>query len=253
MAMMIALHRWLGTWERHVDACIVLSAFQKDLMTATGLPGAAIHIKPNFYADPPGVLPWNRREDKIVFIGRLGEEKGVQILLQAWREWGVEAPLLEVIGDGPLKNSLVEAVSGCGLAGRIVFRGQFPFDDAQISLSRARLLVLPSLWFEGFPMVIREAFALGVPVAASRIGPLPDIVEDGVAGALFEPGNPADLLRVVRNLWTDQERLAVMGLKAREIFKARYTADVNYRMLMDIYEAALQRRRAKIHHVLGEA
>ena len=249
MAAMIALHRSLRTWERHVDACISLSAFQKDLMVGAGLPEAAVHVKPNFYADPPETLPWDRREEKVVFIGRLGEEKGVQVLLEAWREWGAEAPLLEVIGDGPLRKTLAAVVSEYGLDGRVVFRGQLPFDEAQRCLSHGRLLVVPSLWFETFGMVACEAFALGVPVAASRIGPLPDIVEEGVAGALFEPGNAADLLRVVRGLWSDRERLAAMGRGGRKLFEEKYTADANYRMLMEIYEAALQRRRAKRHPV----
>ncbi len=94
-------------------------------------------------------------------------------------------------------------------------------------------------------MVIREAFALGVPVAASRIGPLPDIVEPGIAGAVFDPGNPEDLLRVVRDLWSDQDRLAELARGARKAFESKYTAEANYRMLMDIYGAAVRRRRER--------
>ncbi|MFH1858259.1 MAG: glycosyltransferase family 4 protein [Candidatus Omnitrophota bacterium] len=245
MALMIALHRGLQTWKHHVDAFIALSGFQKGLMAEAGLPDAAIHVKPNFYADPPDALPWVRRKDKIVFIGRLGEEKGVQVLIQAWKAWGAKAPLLEVIGDGPLRKALSEAVSGDGLGGKIVFRGQLPFDETQQSLSRARLLILPSLCFEGFPMVVREAFALGVPVVASRLGPLPDIVKEGVAGALFEAGNAEDLLRVVRSIWSDQDRLAELAGGARKMFEEKYTADTNYLTLMEIYEAAIRRRRHK--------
>jgi len=131
------------------------------------------------------------------------------------------------------------------LAGKILFRGQLPFAEVQQRLSLVRLLVLPSLCFEGFPMVVREAFALGVPVAASRLGPLPDIVPEGEAGSLFEAGNSEDLLRVVRGLWSDQYRLEVLARGARKEFEEKYTAAVNYRILMEIYIAAIGRRRQK--------
>ncbi len=194
MALMIMLHRTMHTWRSRVDAFIVMSDFQKCLMARAGLPDKAIHIKPQFYPNPPDPQPWAERVEKVIFIGRLGEEKGVQVLFEAWRAWGLDAPFLEVIGDGPLRISLSQAVVSGGLTNRVVFTGQLPFDETQQHLSSARLLVIPSLCFEGFPMVVREAFALGVPVIASRLGPLPDIVEEGVAGALFEAGNAQDLL-----------------------------------------------------------
>jgi len=245
MAVMIALHRGLQTWKRHVDAFIALSAFQKDLMAESGLSMDLIYVKPHFYPNPPDALPWDRREDKIVFIGRLGEEKGVHLLVQAWKAWGAEAPLLEIIGDGPLKKALVEMTSKNGLSDKIAFRGQLPFDETQQRISRGRLLILPSLCFEGFPMVVREAFALGLPVAASRIGPLPDIVKEGVTGKLFEAGNAEDLLRVVLALWSGQDHLKRLAEGARKIFEQKYTADANYMTLMEIYETAILRRQQR--------
>jgi len=245
MALMIALHRGIHTWSRHVDAFIALSGFQKNLMNQAGLPEISIHVKPNFYPDPPAALPWDSREDKIVFIGRLGEEKGVHLLVQAWKQWGADAPPLEIIGDGPLRETLTETAAKEGLEGKILFLGQLPFAEAQQRLSRVRLLVLPSLWFETFGLVACEAFAFGIPVAASRLGPLPDIVPEGRAGALFEAGNVEDLLRVVRGLWSNQALLSQMAVKARKEFEEKYTADVNYRTLMQIYEAAIHRRKRR--------
>lgn len=245
MTLMIALHRRLKTWERHVDAFIALSNFQKKLMTEAGLPKDAVHVKPHFYPYPPETLSWPHRDEKIVFIGRLGEEKGVQVLLEAWRAWGAEAPPLEIIGDGPLRKALSEAALGGKLEHKVVFKGHLTFDETQQLLSCARLLILPSLCFEGFPMVVREAFALGVPVVASRIGPLPGIVKEGDTGVMFEAGNAEDLLRVIRPLWLDQHRLSEMGTAARKDFEEKYTADANYHMMMEIYDAALQRHHRK--------
>lgn len=92
-------------------------------------------------------------------------------------------------------------------------------------------------------MVILEAFALGVPVAASRLGSMPCLVDDGRNGLLFTPGNAEDLLRQVRAAWGKDDVLALMGGAAREEFDAGYTAGANCRMLMDIYRAAIGHRR----------
>jgi glycosyltransferase involved in cell wall biosynthesis len=118
------------------------------------------------------------------------------------------------------------------------------FTDVQSLMVGSRLLVVPSIWFEGYPMVIREAFALGVPVAASDLGSLADLVDESV-GRRFRPGDPADLLDVVRQLWSEVDSLASMSLAAR----ARYERDLapapNIERLMAIYAAARTRRAAR--------
>lgn len=244
LAVMIALHRRFSTWGRHVDAFIALTEFQRDRLAAAGLPLDRMHVKPHFYADPPSPLPWSERQDKAIFIGRLGEYKGVHVLIEAWRMWGDDAPALEVIGEGPERETLQMMARGWADE-RITFAGQLSFQETQARLARARLLVLPSLCFEGFPMVIREGFALGVPVAASRLGSLPCIVEDGKTGVLFRPGDADDLLAKVKALWGQKERMAEMGKAARNEFERKYTAHANYRQLMAIYEEARQHRRRK--------
>mgnify|MGYP003609736942 CR=1 FL=1 len=244
MALMIALHRRLGTWFRQVDGFIALTEFQKNTMVAAGLPADRVHIKPHFYPDPPVAIPWEQRRPKVVYVGRLGAEKGIQVLIEAWERWGENAPLLEIIGDGPEKNSL-EKMARLNTAETLRFFGQLSFAETQQRLAGASLLVLPSLWFEGFPMVIREAFALGVPVAASRLGSMPDIVSDGENGVLFAPGDADDLLQKLQSLWQDRNKLAEMAVNARREFEMRYTAEKNYLMLMEIYRQAVMHRQGK--------
>ncbi len=242
MAAMIALHRLLGTWRRSVDAFIALTDFQKETMAAAGLPAERIMVKPHFYADPPPSLPWRAREPKAVYLGRLGDYKGVHILLEAWRRWGKEAPLLEVIGAGPERERLERTAQAAGLP--VIFTGQLEFAKAQSRLAAARLLVLPSLSFEGFPMAIREAFALGVPVAGARLGSIPCIVQHGVNGVLFAAGDAGDLLEQVRAAWRTPARLESMAQGAQASFQANYTAEANYRQLMTIYRQAKSDRAA---------
>jgi glycosyltransferase involved in cell wall biosynthesis len=210
-----------------------------------GLPAEKVHVKPHFYPAPPEPLPWDAREQRAVFIGRLGEEKGLHVLLEAWRAWGPGAPALELIGDGPERTTLEACARTHGLNGRVRFSGQLPFAETQERLARASLLLLPSLCFEGFPMVIREAFALGVPVAASRLGSMPCLVEEGINGVLFAPGDAGDLLQRVRGLWNTPERLADMAGKARADFDTKYTEDANYQQLMSIYESAVAVRKER--------
>jgi glycosyltransferase involved in cell wall biosynthesis len=242
MGVMIALHRWLGTWTSQVDAFIALTSFQKDVLCAAGLPRDKVHVKPHFYPDPPSPLPWDKRDEKVVFVGRLGPEKGVHVLIDAWQQLGAHAPFLDLIGDGPERSSIERRLQESGLAGRIALCGQLPFGDAQERIARARLLILPSLWFEGFPMVILEALALGVPVAASRIGSLPCLIEDGISGVLFEPGNADDLSAKLQSLWSSQDVLAAYSIAARKEFESKYTSEINYEILMHIYMRAIECR-----------
>ena len=244
IAAMIWLHRRLKTWESQVDAFIALTEFQKTTLCAAGLTEDRVFVKPHFYPNPPKPLPWTEREAKIIVVGRLGVEKGVHILLEAWRRWGADAPPLEVIGDGPERPKLAAYVAQAGLGEKIIFRGQLAFEEVQSSLKKARLLVFPSLCFEGFPMVIREAYALGVPVAASRLGSMPCLIEEGITGTLFEAGNSEDLLDKVKKAWA-APGLSVWGAASRSEFERKLTAEANHQLLMHIYKSAMDQRKKK--------
>lgn len=237
----IALHRRRGTWDRDVDAFIALTQFQRDLLTAGGLPAAHIHVKPNFFPGEPDVVPWSRRENHCVFVGRLSPEKGVATLVRAWRAWGPQAPELRVLGDGPLRVSLEAAARGANIR----FLGHLPAASAQDEIARARLMIVPSEWFEGFPLVLREAFALGTPVAVSRIGPLPTLVDEGRCGLVFDAFDDVSLLDTVRSAWDAHERLAALAAAGRAEFALRYTTAANAALLMAIYDKALSVRRRR--------
>jgi glycosyltransferase involved in cell wall biosynthesis len=235
LALSVGMHRALGTWTGQVDAFVALSEFQRLRMAESGLPVAKVHVKPNFYPGLPPVQPWQARRPYVVFAGRLTAEKGVASLLRAWQAWGTGVPELRLVGDGELRPELERMAVGLP----VHFLGQIGGDEAQAQIAGARLLVLPSEWFEGFPMVVREAFAFGTPAAVSDIGPLPSIVQHGRSGVVFKPGNPESLLREVRSAWQAPGLLEELGRGARAEFEHRYTEDANYSMLMDIYQKAI--------------
>jgi len=246
LAAMINIHRFLGTWNKQVYAFIALTEFQLEIMANAGLPDKKIHIKPHFYADPPQPTAWNGRLEKIAYIGRLGEEKGVPLLVKTWNEWGADAPMLEIIGEGPEKSLLKKEIDKNNISGKIILAGQLSFEETQSRLASSRMLILPSLCFEGFPMVIREAFALGVPVAASRLGAMESLITPHKNGVLFEPGNSNDICQTVKASWNNQEKLSDMGAAARAEFEEKYTAETNYTMLMKIYQAAIEERQNRL-------
>lgn len=241
LALSVSLHRRIGTWTRHVDAFIALSDFQCERMVSAGLPHDRVFVNPNFFPGNPATLPWKERGSHVVFVGRLTPEKGVASLVEAWLLWGEEAPELRIVGDGPLREEM-ERRAASTTSASIRFLGQVSSQDAQREIASARLLILPSIWFEGFPMVIREAFAFGTPAAVSNIGPLPFIVEHGTSGVVFATDDPCSLMETVRSVWKAPGILKQLSKGARAAFERSYTEDAHYERLMQIYEAALARK-----------
>ena len=242
LASSIALHRRIGTWNKHVDRFIALTQYQREMMIHGGLPPNLVCVKPQFYPGDPEPVAWSLRDDKALFVGRLSLEKGVRDLLAAWKLLGDAAPNLDIIGDGPERTILENQINSDGLD-RVRLLGPLSFDETQKRIARSRLMVVPSTWFEGFPMVIREAFAFGVPVAASRLGSLAELVNERSNGFLFQPNCPEQIAAVARSAWSDQKLLEQLAAGARKSFLTSYTEDGNFASLLSIYDAATAERR----------
>ena len=103
----------------------------------------------------------------------------------------------------------------------------------------ARFLVMPSEYIEGFPMVIAEAFSNGLPVIASRLGTMAEVIEDGVTGLHFQAGDPDDLAEKVSWAVAHGDRMAQMGAAARRVYETHFSDAANYRALMSIYREAI--------------
>lgn len=192
-------------------------------------------MKPNFVVCDPGA----QREtgEYALYVGRLSEEKGPQVLLKAWAQLGVNVPL-KIAGDGPLRDDLGREIGASGLSG-VELLGQVRSEEIAGLLHGACFLVLPSVCYENFPLTIAEAFAYSVPVIASRLGSMAEIVADGKTGLHFSAGDGDDLAAKVEWAWSHPEAMREMGLAARQEYEAKYTADENYKMLMEIYERVL--------------
>jgi glycosyltransferase involved in cell wall biosynthesis len=187
-ASMLLTHRLKDSYLRAVDAYIALTEFARRKFIEGGLPVQLIHVKPNFVEPDPGVR--HGSGDYVLFVGRLAREKGVEALLAAWRQLA-DIPL-KIAGDGPLLESVRAAIASRGESA-VELLGQQPATEIMRLLRGARFLIFPSVWYEGFPRTLAEAFACGVPVLASRLG--------GVAETLAGPSRvPAIGSRGARDL-----------------------------------------------------
>jgi glycosyltransferase involved in cell wall biosynthesis len=233
VAAMLATHRALGTWRKAVDRYIALTEFGRQKFIAGGLPADRIAVKPNFVYPDPG--PGDGSGGYAIFVGRLSAEKGIETLLEAWKSLAGAVPL-RIVGDGPLASMVAEAAAGNPA---ISWLGRQPPEAVQALIGPARFLVLPSRCYETFGRVAIEAFAKGTPVLASRHGAMAEVAEHGRTGLHFEVGDAADLAAKVRGLLAGPDELQQMRREARRDYEKSYTAEVNYRMLLVIYEQAL--------------
>lgn len=242
VARLLYSHRNRGTWREAVTAYIVPTEFMRRKFIQGGLPAEKVIVKPNFHEPDPGLR--ESSDGSVLYIGRLTQEKGVRTLLAAWARME-NAPRLRLIGDGPLRKELELQARKEG-RGKIDILGPRPHSETVSYLKKAKALVLPSEWYEGFPHVILEAFACGVPIVASRIGTLADIIEDRETGLLFEPGRPEDLAAKVMWMIENQAESRRIGQNGRRAYECEYTADRNYQRLVAIYGGAIEGRVAEL-------
>jgi glycosyltransferase involved in cell wall biosynthesis len=233
VAGMLSVHRFLGTWNRMVDAYIALTRFSRDLFVEAGFPPHKMFVKPNFTENL--ALAWRPAGAGAVYAGRLAPEKGIETLLDAWRQLAGTVPL-RIIGDGPLADRVRAFAAETP---NVRYEGWV--DRAQLKeiFQESSFLVVPSTWYEVFGLNVLEAYACGLPVIASRIGGLSEIVSDGQTGLQITPGDSADLAAKVRWAVSHPAEWERMRRRARSEFELKYSDEPAYQGLMQIYRAAI--------------
>lgn len=221
------LHRAMGTFQGKIDRYITLCQSSSRIFIQMGLPAARLMDKPNF-VDLPGPDPEQPRRGGL-FVGRLSAEKGLGVLAEALKL----LPELDmaVIGSGPEEAALMAAPRAR------VLGWQQP-EMIYAHMRQAAYLVFPSLWHEHFPRTIVEAYACGLPIIASRLGAMAELVEEGRTGLLFEPGSAQELAEKLRWAEAHPQEMRRMGQAARRLFEDKYTPEKNLERLLAIYAAA---------------
>ena len=221
----LEIQRRLGMLQRWVDAFVAPSEFMARMLVRSGLPHDRVHVIP--YGLPQSIEAPPPERRFVLFLGRLAAEKGVRTLLSASRlEPGVPMVLA---GAGPLASEVEEA----GGATRYV--GRLDRNDIARALHQAAFTVVPSEWYENLPFSALESFAAGRAVVATRMGGLPEIVDDGMTGLLVPPKSPRALAAAIIRLWRDPQSAADMGRRARTVAEERFTLQRQTTQLLKLY------------------
>lgn len=232
LATSIGVHNTLHTWQRYVTTFVAPSEFVRERYVAGGFAPDRIVVKP--HAVPHEGVVRSGPGDAVVFLGRLVEDKGFADLLQAWDS---SLGTLVVAGDGPLR---AEAEARAQRDPSVKVLGQLPWADCMELLGSARVAVVPARSYETFGLVVVEAFAHGVPVVASRLGALAELVDDGETGALAEPGDPEGLRKALA-LVADPVTSVAFGERARQVYLDRFTPERDLVATERIYTDAIAR------------
>jgi glycosyltransferase involved in cell wall biosynthesis len=234
-----AVHRGLHSY-RHVHVFHCPSLFEMAKMLEHGVPRERLAFVPHF-VDAASYEPTFGGGAYALFAGRLSEEKGLFSLLEAHRR--TPGLRLVIAGDGPLRAAL-EARVVDEQRSRLTFAGHLSGEAYDRAWREAACLVLPSEWYEVRPMVIHEASARGKAVVTTRLGTMPEIVEDGVTGLLVPPAAPDQLGAAMLSLVNDPARAEAMGRAGRALMEGTYTPQAHLAAMLDVYAQAGRRMQA---------
>ena len=199
-------------------------------------PEKFVHI-PN-PIDATGLTARGETGGYLFYFGRLSREKGIRTLISAYGKVKTDVPL-HIAGEGAEREA-AEDMAAHQRGGQIRFLGYLKASPLGKAIDLARAVILPSECYENAPMAILESFIRGKPVIGARIGGIPEMIDDGVNGYLFEPGNPEDLKRKIEViLGLNGDRLMEMGRAARSKVEREYSARSHYERLMQAYGKAL--------------
>jgi len=233
------LHRRLLRSFELVDIFLSPSRFLKDKVREMGFRADVWYI-PNVFFPDRLVPSYSWDKNQIVYVGRLAQEKGLPILVRAMEN--LEAGC-SIIGSGPLALELERTVRAKSLS-KVTLSGYMPPEKVMEEIRRSMFAVLPSIWYENAPYFVLEAFALGKPVVAARIGGITELVRDGETGFTFEPGNAQGLREKILYLIKDHDLVRTLGRQARAFVVENWNPEKNYQQLMEVY--ALAREKARL-------
>ncbi|MBW4537599.1 MAG: glycosyltransferase family 4 protein [Myxacorys chilensis ATA2-1-KO14] len=228
----LTLNHLRGTYQNEVDIYIALTRFARQKFIQGGLPAHKIAVKPNFVSED--IQSGTHAGKYALFVGKLLQYKGIETVLRAWDMLDGEIPL-KIVGQGPL-----EILLRGSLPSNVEYLGSLPRNKVLQLMQEATLVVFASEWYEGFPMTITEAFATGCPVVAARMGAASEIVKDGSSGWYFEPGDSHDLVKVMKEAWSNPQELLRRGGLARRQYDECYSIEKNHQITMSIYQSAIR-------------
>jgi len=228
VATMESIHKWIGTYHKLNYIC--LTEFNKKQLLKMNarkeyINPDNVYVKPNFVVCHREMIPFNKRKNQIVYAGRLDPTKGIRLLFHAWK--AIDEYELIVCGTGPEEAWCKKFIKNSHIS-NIQMLGFVPNSEVIEIIADSKALILPTQWYEGFPMVLVESFSCGTPVLGSDIGNVNDIIVEGQNGLHFNHASAKDMVRAVK-------QLGDMCSSTREVSQTFYSAEANYGILMNIY------------------
>ncbi|MYT71960.1 MULTISPECIES: glycosyltransferase [unclassified Streptomyces] len=229
-------------WQSGVERFLCISAAQRDILAAAGMPAERLSVKHNFVPDPGSCR--TGEGEHVLFLGRLAEAKGLRLLMAAWDELAADGkpgvPLV-IAGTGPLEREVTDWAAG---RDDVRYAGLLDTAECRKAIASAVAVVAPSTWLEAFGLVAVEAMAAGVPVVAAGHGAFVELVEDGVTGLLHRPNDAASLASRLERIAADPVRNQEMGRAARSRYERGFSPAVGLERLMEEYRTAIAGRSA---------
>lgn len=229
-------HRMTGILKKINYIC--LTDFNRRKLLGSGqFKGNRIFVKPNFIINNGAFVPTEKRKNQIVFAGRMEKLKGLDVMLSAWKQMGNDAPPLIICGKGPMETWCRQYTAKNKLR-NVKMVGFISNQEVQRLVAESKALILPTRWYEGFPMSIVEAFAAGTPVLCSDLGNPGCIVENGISGIKFPVNDIDGLAKAVLEIYQYKKiHETTLG-----VYLKNYTPESNYLQLSKIYRQAFSAR-----------
>jgi glycosyltransferase involved in cell wall biosynthesis len=232
--MAMYVHRALSLYAQ-VAAFVVPCTFMREQLIQGGFPEERIHvIRSPAVSETAAAGSGQRRH--ILYFGRISPEKGLDTLIEAWGRLA-DAPELIIAGRSyDNEQERLEKLVPSAHRARITFTG---FQDSRglgRLIDEALLTVVPSRWYDNAPLSVHESFQHATPVVAARIGGIPEQVQHGVTGMLFEPGSVEGLRQALQSMLSDREGLDRMGRSARDYVTRECGMDLHAERLLDLFE-----------------
>lgn len=229
-------HRFLKIYQDSVDIFITLSQFSKEKMIQYGIPEEKLLLLPN-YIDLPSNGTEKKLGEYLLFFGHLSEKNGVFTLVQAMEK--LKGVPLVIAGEGELLPALKEYVREKKLD-NITFAGFLNGKKLEQTIENSLFTVFPAICYHNCPMSILESFAYNKPVIGSNLGSIPELINDGIDGLLFEPGNVEDLAEKIKYLYRHPLLAQKMGISARKKVEEKYSEEGYYKKLFGIYNDLIE-------------
>ena len=221
-----------------IDCIISPSEFIKKMLMKGNIKSRRIEVIHNFTSDT--VANETHNKGYIFYFGRLSKEKGIFNVVKAIKS--IENIKLLIAGDGPQKKEIAEYIKDNKLETKVELLGYLNQEEVKKYIKEAKFIVVPSVWYENCPYSILETMEIGKPIIASRIGGIPELIEDGVNGYLYEYENVDMLADKIRKLYSDEILVKQMGENAKKMFDNKYNKINYYKQIIKIYNDLIEEK-----------